>query len=300
MDGHNRRGILVLGMHRSGTSAVTGILAKAGGSVPTDVMPATRDNPTGYWESQRIARFNNTLLLSAGTHWKDAGRINEGWFEAPERRADVARAAELVCAEFSDPGPFVCKDPRICRLLPIWRMALEMLGGEWMTLLVVRHPLAVASSLLKRMDDEQFRRAAVESLSSGILLWLRYVLDAERHSRSMPRTTVAYEAIIQDWKSAFAPVFSTGILAAPSPERVKRIDAFLTPALNREGHSSNLPDFANLPCGLAVAEAVRAALLENNSQLLDRIRAHLDQITESGEISTDEVMERLDRLEGVP
>lgn len=297
MTGWKRRGILVLGMHRSGTSAVAGSLAIAGGSAPAETMPATEDNPTGYWESQRIARFNNALLSSAGIRWKDAGCIGEGWFGEPDRQADAARAAEWICSEFPDSDPAVCKDPRICRLLPIWRMALEMLGGEWITVFVVRKPLAVAASLRRRMDNDQFRPAAVESLESGILLWLRHNLDAERHSRPMRRIILDYEAVLQNWESAFAPVFFTGILPPPTPEVADRISAFLNPSLNREGRSAILPDSQTHICGLKAAEAVRAAIFERNVPQLEKIRSHLDHFMETGEIPARSILEQLDLLD---
>jgi len=297
MTGRKQRGILVLGMHRSGTSAVAGALAIAGGCPPTEAMPATGDNPTGYWESQRIALFNNSLLSSAGIRWKDAGRIGEDWFGAPERQADAVRAAEWICSEFPDSGPVVCKDPRICRLLPVWRMALEMLGGGWIAVHVVRNPLAVAASLRRRMENEPFRPAAVESLQSGILLWTRHNLDAERHSRPMQRVTLDYEALLQGWESAFAPVFSTGILPTPTPGVADRIGVFLNPSLNREGRSAIPADSQTHTCGLRAAEAVRAAIFERNVPQLEKIHSHLDQIMESGEIHARSVLERLDRLD---
>lgn len=297
MTGRKRRGILVLGMHRSGTSAVAGTLAMAGGSAPAEAMPATEDNPTGYWESQRIARFNNALLSSAGIQWKDAGCIGEGWFGEPERQADAARAAEWICSEFPDSGPVVCKDPRICRLLPVWRMAFEMLGGKWITVFVVRNPLAVAASLRRRMDNDEFRPAAVESLESGILLWLRHNLDAERHSRPMQRIALAYETVLQDWELGFAPVFSTGILPPPTPEATDRIGAFLNPSLNREGRSAIPPDSQTHICGLKAAEAVRAAIFERNVPQLEKIRSHLDHLMETGETQARSILERLDRLD---
>ena len=284
-------------MHRSGTSVVTGSLAMAGASAPTEMTPATQDNPTGYWESQRINRFNNALLSSAGRHWKDAGCIGENWFEAPERQADAARAAELICSEFPDSGPVICKDPRICRLLPVWKMAFDVLGGEWIVVFVIRNPLAVAASLRRRMDNDQFRPAAVQSLEAGILLWLRYNLDAERHSRHMQRITFTYEAVLQDWKPEFAPVFSTGILPPPGPELAALIGAFLNPSLNREGAGAIAAESDTLICGLKVAQAVRTAIFERNVPLLEKIHSHLDQLMRTGEMNPRSILERLDALE---
>lgn len=297
MTARTQGGILVLGMHRSGTSATAGALAMAGAIAPSETMPATEDNPGGYWESSRIARLNNALLSSAGIQWKEAGGISEDWFKAPERKDDAARVAELICSEFANSGPVVCKDPRICRLLPVWRMAFEMLGGRWIAVLVVRNPVAVAFSLRRRMENEQFRPAAVESIESGILLWLRHNLDAERHSRSMQRIVVAYEALIEDWKSTLEPVFSAGILPPPSPRGAARISAFLNPLLNREGQPARFQNPIGLPCGQKAAETVSAAIFEHDFSRLEKIRAHMDHLEKSGKTRAALILESLDELD---
>jgi hypothetical protein len=175
-------------------------------------------------------------------------------------------------------------------------MALEMLGGEWIAVHVIRNPLAVAASLRRRMDNEQFRPAALESLESGILLWLRHNLDAERHSRPMRRIALAYEEVLQDWESAFAPVFSAGILPQPTPGAAVRIGAFLNPSLNREGRAIPADSQTHI-CGLKAAEAVRAAIFERNVPQLEKIRSRLDCLMETGEIPARSILERLDRLD---
>jgi hypothetical protein len=53
-------------MHRSGTSAITGMLAQAGFAAPTDQMPANIVNPKGFWESLSIARLNEDFLEKNG------------------------------------------------------------------------------------------------------------------------------------------------------------------------------------------------------------------------------------------
>lgn len=284
-----RPGILVLGMHRSGTSAVTGALELAGAIPPRDPMPATADNPRGYWESPRIARLNNRLLEAAGTCWNDAAPISAGWFRDDARAADATEAAGLVVAEFPGHGPLVCKDPRICRLLPLWLRALDLAGCEPMTLLVVRHPLEVAASLAARAERVEFRPAAVPDACDCLLLWLRYVLDAERHSRALPRKLAAYEAVIADWRTALTPVLTAARLPPPTDEVAARIASFLDPGLRR--HRAD-PGSWHLP-GVAVAERVRAAVLESGREsLLDAIGADLDRLHDT---PAEKLLAELDR-----
>jgi glycosyltransferase involved in cell wall biosynthesis len=229
-----RLGILVLGMHRSGTSAVTRLLGLAGGELPHDPMLAVSDNPQGYWESRRISRFNNRLLESAGTRWNDSAAVSEAWFQEPARADDVAEAAALLNEEFPPAGTLVCKDPRICRLLPLWRRAFAMAGIAPRAVLVLRNPLEVAASLAARATDPATLPAAVVAPAGALLLWLRYVLEAERHSRDMPRDVVDYGAVLADWRTALSPVFAKGDLCDLSPSITDSIDAFLDPTLRRQ------------------------------------------------------------------
>src|SRR5690242_4462892 len=77
--GRERVSILVLGTHRSGTSALAGTLGRLGAVMPRTLMPATADNSRGYWESLPIVRFNDRLLYSGGSGWWDWTQFNPNW-----------------------------------------------------------------------------------------------------------------------------------------------------------------------------------------------------------------------------
>ena len=62
-----RQAILVLGMHRSGTSAVTRIINLLGADLPGNLMSPKDENPEGYWESQELMRLHDQIL-SLGEH----------------------------------------------------------------------------------------------------------------------------------------------------------------------------------------------------------------------------------------
>lgn len=236
----NRRCILVLGMHRSGTSAFTKVIGLLGADLPLETMPATADNPLGYWESPRITRFNNRLLESAGTHWNDVAPIQPAWFTNPARTEDLAEAASLIAAEFPGRGTFVLKDPRICRLLPFWRTVFDDGGIRPHAVLLVRDPLEVARSLAARGAVAEFRPAAIRATDRGLLLWLRYTLDAERSSRDMPRHAVEYRRLLADWQTAVAPLVAAGLLASPAEAAQAAVDSFLDPSLRRQ--RADVPD----------------------------------------------------------
>ena len=63
--------LVVLGMHRSGTSALAGVLSKTGYDLPKNLLPASFDNPKGYFESKEIIALNDDLFAEMGAVWSD-------------------------------------------------------------------------------------------------------------------------------------------------------------------------------------------------------------------------------------
>ena len=229
-----RRVILVLGMHRSGTSALTTALGHLGAVLPRDPMPASADNPGGYQESRAIARFHNRLLESAGTRWNDDAPIPAAWFADPARDADEAEATALLASEFGAGEIVALKDPRLCRLLPLWKRVLSRTGAGAYAILALRDPWEVARSLRARLDDAAFRPSGIAAGERALLLWLRHLLDAERASRDLPRVAVAYPALLADWRAALEPVFAAGALPRPTFAGATAIDHLLSADLRRQ------------------------------------------------------------------
>jgi hypothetical protein len=142
------QGVFVLGMHRSGTSAVARLVNLLG--IPTcldeDLLPTTEDNPRGFWESASLAALNDRLLLELGSDWACPPALPAGWEHAPEL-ADLRREAAEGVARVLPAGRWVWKDPRNCVTLPFWLASVET---EPVAVLVHRNPLEVAASLETR------------------------------------------------------------------------------------------------------------------------------------------------------
>lgn len=187
MNNPSRIGLLIVGMHRSGTSAVAGSLARLGLPMGEHLLAAGEDNPKGYFEHEEAVRIDDALLDALGRRWDDPRELPEGWLRTPA--ADDARVAiaGLLEREFSAAGLFALKDPRLCRLLPLWIETLRATGIEPRVLLVVRHPAEVAASLAKRNGF---------SPALSQLLWLEHMLAAERDSRDCARAVVTYDDLI--------------------------------------------------------------------------------------------------------
>ena len=270
--------ILVLGMHRSGTSAVAGVLTKLGGTAPKTIMPATASNERGHFESMRLYHFHDELLASAGSAWDDWRAFNPGWAASPAADSFKSRAHEILQAEFdSAPLPIV-KDPRISRFAPFWLDVLRESGHVPHVVLPIRSPLDVALSLKKRDGFP---------ITKGLQLWLRHNLDAEAYTRTEARSVFLWDEFASGWQGVCDRIAEDTHLSWPrlSDRSALEIDQFLSRSLIH--HKTDLETLRANPEVHAWALHAYETLIElsknplSNSALetLDQIRAALDELS---------------------
>ena len=215
--------VLVLGMHRSGTSALTRLLALHGASLPARLEAANATNITGHWESRAIRAFNDELLMALGSHWADWRAIAGDGARGLACGGWGARGAALLRAEFGAAPLYVLKDPRHCRLAGFWLAVLAAQGVQARVLVPLRAPAEVAASLAAR---DGF------SPAYGLLLWLGHVLDAERASRGQRRLFTTYDALLADGRGLAARVGAgLGLTLETAPPG--EVEAFVDPSLRR-------------------------------------------------------------------
>lgn len=266
--------VLVLGMHRSGTSALTRVLNLLGVALGERLMQAADgNNETGFWEHQGVVDAHEALLAAFGMRWHDPRRLPRGWTATPAAEAARAAIRSIIGGEFANRPLWGVKDPRMCRLLPLWLPLLAEQGVRPVAVHMVRQPLEIARSLERR--DAMSR-------GQGLLLWLRHQIEAIRASQGLPQAWVSYDALVADWRSAVTPIGRQieVELAVGDPEAVSAIDRFLVPALRHHildaGALEHDPDLAawvgavyaeigmavaGQPAGLlAVAERVEAEI----------------------------------------
>jgi hypothetical protein len=181
-------GIVVLGMHRSGTSLVTGILHQLGGRLcqESDLLSGSEHGQlVNYGESRSIVLFNESLLRAFGGDWAVPPTLESGWW-ASSQVGELARAAAGVFTRTHPQSGWLCKDPRFCLTLPFWR---TWAIPDVRAVLVVRHPAEVAASLARR-DGVGAGHAA--------WLWQRYISSAVRACRDVPALVVSYAQLCRD------------------------------------------------------------------------------------------------------
>jgi hypothetical protein len=209
----DRRAVLVAGMHRSGTSALTRTLGLRGATLPRRMLPPAPDNVAGFWEPREIVAIHDELLASAGSSWDDAGEFPPAWFTSNSASLFKERLVAALRWDFGQASLFVVKDPRICRLVPLWLSVLEEFGATPLFVIPVRHPLEVAASLEQRDRFPQ---------TKALVLWLRHFLSVERDTRGFCRSFVAYDRLLSDWCNVVDRIGRD--LAIPWPRRSVAFD----------------------------------------------------------------------------
>ena len=197
-DPSERTAYLVLGMHRSGTSAVTQVLALAGAALPENVMAGDEHNARGYFEPWKIALFNDGYRLRAGgAAWDDIFAFPYRPLDIKAERIWLNQAAALFEEEYGEARYPLLKDPRVTVLMPFWRTALTELGVGARCVIPVRHPLAVAGSLARRNGFAP---------EKSVLIWTAYMLAAEAYTRDLPRAFVSYDGLLKNWRGEVAKI----------------------------------------------------------------------------------------------
>jgi len=176
--------VLVVGMHRSGTSATVGVLHRLGLTLPEDLMTGRSDNHEHY-ESVSLSDANDGILALMGGRWDAPPEMPPGWEQHPDLLALQKMAVRSVAAAFARPGVAVWKDPRNALLLPYWANLLSPVLG---VVVPWREPMAVARSLLARDGIP---------LADGLALWHRYNDAALRNSVGYDVLVVEYDALVE-------------------------------------------------------------------------------------------------------
>lgn len=260
--------LVVLGMHRSGTSLLTALCARLGLRLGERLLPARGDNPRGFWEHEELVELNEGVFRLFGLNSQDVLPFPHGWLDhsgLPELRE---RLLEVLRRDLVGPGLWGVKDPRIGRLLPLWLGLFEALGATPRFVIPFRHPAEVARSLVRR-DYVSFER--------GVLLWLQYNLEIEHHTRPYRRLFTDFEQVLR------APVSlahriegSLGIEFPKRPEAAtEELEAFVDPTLRH--HDARRED-TPLPAMAREAHAGLSRLAAGDTDAeaaLDALRADL-------------------------
>lgn len=238
--------IAVVGMHRSGTSLVAGMLEAAGLPVGSNLMPGNRGNPHGYFEDLEFVELHDSILKANGTDWTLRG--------APEAlRLDPAHAdaAQRLITARAHLAAWGWKDPRTTLFLDAWSDFLPQLR----TIVVFRSSATVASSLIRRGDrvlmhrfpgSEWLRRRGIQFPRARLCfdIWRAYNQRALAHAALHPEQTAFVDAddIRSSWPNLVRWLGGEGVQLADFD-----IEKHIDPSLFRREASAKLERIARMP-----------------------------------------------------
>ena len=199
----NRPGVIVLGMHRSGTSVIGGLMNKMGLETGGPLIGAAQDNAKGFFERIDVVLQNDYLFknqnvhYSFNTHKYDSMRGLRDILSNQESKffAEGRRALKFLNNERN--YPWMLKDPRLCITLRTW---LPLLNFVPAVLFAYRNPYDVALSMHTR-ETEHF------PIQRGLKLWYIYNKRAIKQSHDLCRVVTSHKKVLTDPSNEMAKIF---------------------------------------------------------------------------------------------
>lgn len=184
------RVVVVLGMHRSGTSALARGLQVLGVDLGQQLIgPIPGNNEKGFWEDSDINRFNDHLLHKLGSAWDRVAAVDESTLLADNLHDEREAAGALLRSRLRPGIVFAFKDPRTAVLLPFWQQVFRALRLDADYVVAVRNPAEVVQSLLRRDGMDEVK---------AVMLWLAYSVSAVRYTQGLERVFVAYGNLMEN------------------------------------------------------------------------------------------------------
>jgi hypothetical protein len=269
-----RAAILVLGVHRSGTSSLAHLLNVLGATLPEEVLGPACSNPLGHWEPMRLMQINEEILSSIDRSWHDPRPIPPSWFRSKEAYAFHQRLVAEITSGYGIAPLILIKEPRICRLAPLYLDVLDVLEIKPLVILPIRHPGEVVRSIHER---DKLDTRTIECL------WLRSILEAEEASRGCVRVWTSFDSLLDNWEIT-AQSISCG-LGITWPNEIGKVSEEAATILRPRHRHFKITDFpAPVPLGPLTIRAWQAAQQGLNGDetgarvLFDEIRAPINEI----------------------
>ncbi|MBL0318022.1 MAG: hypothetical protein IPP74_01765 [Alphaproteobacteria bacterium] len=224
--------LIVLGMHRSGTSALSGICHMLGVHMGEAFLEPTKDNPKGYFEDIACVDIQERILKFFNMSWDSYSLLPSGWHQLRSMTPFREELKALISTRDSH-MIWGIKDPRLCRLLPLWLDIFSELGFSPHFLIPIRNPHEVSSSLVQR---DQLR------IHHSLMLWFVHNLEAEFYTRPYPRILINYPSYLEKWESIYQVLTQNWHFELPpiTSEVKHHIDDFLCSTLYRHRLASHV------------------------------------------------------------
>jgi hypothetical protein len=222
--------ILVVGVGRSGTSLLSGMLGQLGFHIPQPEVKADDTNPRGFGEPRWVVDFHTRLLRELRVTLNDARPA--AWESTAATADDAAIYGELsrwLGGQLAEADALVVKDPRTVWFLDLWMRAAAEHALETSFVTMLRHPAEIVASARKSYGPGLTTAGRASA-------WINLMLQTEHATRGEPRAFVGYEDLLADWAPEIRRIGTllgspelAGLDRASHPE----VDAFFDPTLHR-------------------------------------------------------------------
>lgn len=197
-----RLGVIILGMHRSGTSALGGLINKMGLKTGGPLIQAAEDNEKGFFERIDVVLQDDYLMQKQGVHYSHNTYKYDPLVGVKHVLNDDGKFFKeghrgLAFLNNQENYPWMLKDPRLCITLRTWLPLLNFIPA---VLFTYRHPMDVALSMNKR----EFERFAV---NKGLRLWYVYNKRAILQSHDLCRVVTSHRKVMQQPHQELARIF---------------------------------------------------------------------------------------------
>jgi len=265
--------VVVLGMHRSGTSALTKGLVLFGVDLGKNLMAPQEDNPKGYFEDAELVQINDRILAKGCSHWSSIQFLDPKFLSGPELSEERMSAGNWLNMKVANGNPVGLKDPRLCRTLPFWQPLFAEARLRVGYVLAYRAPMEIAASLQKRNGF---------GLSYGVDLWAAYAADALFHIQGKSWIAVGFPQLLEEPRRELARI--ADFLETPwNPDReaVKEYEKeYLDPALWHHRTAESIPQQEN--CYREISNALSILCVKKNNkaekQAQDAVQAVFERV----------------------
>ncbi|XOV84238.1 MAG: glycosyltransferase [bacterium] len=192
--------VVVLGMHRTGTSLITRSLQTLGIELGNNLMPPVEgNNAKGFFEDLEINKICNLALAEQDLAWDRVAPVLSHTKEPFAFSDDIIeKAKETISRKLTEGEIFSFKNPRASLLLPFWQLVFRQENIAQYYIISARNPSEVTASLEKRDGIDP---------SLGMLLWINYTFSAIQGTNGCARKFIQYKQVLD------SPAESLNLLA---------------------------------------------------------------------------------------
>lgn len=240
----DERPIVILGMQRSGTSAVAGSLAHLGvclGS-ESDFFPADANNSEGYFEQRSMTAMCQKALSFYQMHAGASRCLPANWQAYPQADLLVKELGALLVRNFEDRPLWGFKQPLAGILYPLFRAVFEELGLRPQIVICVRNPLEIRESEAGWVYGSGIRQMAPLG-SRAVGIWLNSMIGALKLADPLQHSFAVYSRFIEDPRATLREIVANRRGWSPTSEQWSSSIASVQPKLKRihAGEDSLLP-----------------------------------------------------------